>query len=148
MHQSLHTFNVKLIRSIRGFQSLNFLSFLRLSICFTYRSEFRSLVLSVALLKGTDRYFVQPQQALVWVFDEHILSFFHSTHHVYDRTYNSPSIGKIEVHLLCELAGVVAYDAEDDMFVGNFGRDTRYEAAESWLVTLYRGTRGNSYCAV
>lgn len=77
--------------------------------------------LSLFLLESADGHLVKSQQGLVRVLDEDILAIFHVPAHVNDRANNTPSVGKIEVHLLSEFTWIIAHDAENDVPVGSLG---------------------------
>lgn len=77
--------------------------------------------LPVILLKRPRRHLIQPQQRLIRVLNKHILPLLHVPAHINNRPHDTPSISEIQVHLLSELAWVVAYDTEDDVLVGDFG---------------------------
>lgn len=74
--------------------------------------------LSLAIiLKATSRNLVQSQDLLVRVLDQNILALWTLETHISDRADDTPAVGEGEIHLRCEVAGLPADDAEDNMAV-------------------------------
>jgi len=101
----------------RGQKAISF-PILRLSL------HNRAQVLLSLIFKRPGGDLVEPQESLIRVLDEDILAILHSTHHIDNRPDNTPSVREVQVHLLGEFARVVAYNAQNDMFVWGLGRDT------------------------
>ncbi len=81
----------------------------------------------ILLLKRPHWHFIQSQQCLVGIFHQHVLAIFHIPTHIDNGPDDAPAVSEIEIHLLGELARIVADDAEDDMSVGDFGGSSGYE---------------------
>lgn len=75
----------------------------------------------VILLKRPHWHFIQSQQSLVGIFDQNVLAIFHIPTHIDNGPDDAPAVSEVEIHLLGELARIVADDAEDDMSIGDLG---------------------------
>lgn len=96
------------------------------------------------VLKGVHGNLVQAQHWLVGVLDEHVLALLTLQAHVGDRADNTPSVGERQVHLLCKVARLPAYDAENDVAIVRLGVGTRDESRYR-LVNFQQDTEVNTY---
>ena len=82
----------------------------------------------VILLKRPHWHFIQSQQSLVWIFDQNVLAVFHVPTHIDNGPDDAPAVSEVEIHLLGELARIVADNAENDMSIGDFGGSSGHES--------------------
>jgi hypothetical protein len=73
------------------------------------------------ILKASSRNLIQSQNLLIRVLNKHVFAFVTLKTHISDRADDTPAIGELEVHLLCEVAGLPTDDAEDDVTVVGLG---------------------------
>lgn len=72
---------------------------------------------------------VQAQDLLVGVLDKNVLALLTLETHVGDCADNTPTVGQAQVHLLSEVAGLPAYNTEDNVLVVSLGVGTRNESS-------------------
>ncbi len=73
------------------------------------------------ILEAPGGNFIQSQDLLVRILDQDELAFFTLETHVSDGADDAPSVGQAQVHLLSEVAGLPAYDAENNVLVIGLG---------------------------
>lgn len=81
------------------------------------------LLLLVVVLEAAGGELVETQDGLVGVLDEDELAVLALEAHVGDGADDAPAVGQGEVHLVGEVAGLPADDAEDDVLVVGAGVD-------------------------
>lgn len=86
----------------------------------------------ILLLKAPRGNLVQTQDGLVRILDQDKLAFLFLAveTHVRNGTHDTPAVGQGQVHLVGEVAGFPANDAEDDVLVVEAGVDARDESEE------------------
>ena len=98
-------------------------------------------LLLLHLLESARRHLIKPQQRLIRVLDKHILALIHLQAHIHNRAHNAPSVREVQVHLLGELARVVAHDAEHDVPVVDLGGGAGDEAVRWFWSVVFFGAR-------
>lgn len=88
----------------------------------------RGLVLLVVLVEAASGHLVQAEDGLVGVLDEDVLAVLLALEaHVGDGADDTPTVGEGQVHLVSEVAGLPADDAEDDVLVVGLGVGAGHE---------------------
>tara|TARA_R110002060_G_scaffold13080_5_gene18614 strand:- start:403 stop:783 length:381 start_codon:yes stop_codon:yes gene_type:complete len=77
---------------------------------------FDDLALTI-ILEATSWDLVQTQDLLVGVLDKNVLALLALKTHVGDRADDTPAVGETQVHLLSEIAGLPAYNTENNVLV-------------------------------
>lgn len=86
------------------------------------------LLLLVVVIEAAGRDLVQAQDALVGVLNKGKLALVGAQTHVCNGAHDTPAVGQLEVHLVGEVAGLPANNAQDDVLVVGAGVDTRDES--------------------
>lgn len=106
------------------------------------------LRLILVILEAASRNLVQAQDGLVGVLDENELSVLTGAAeaHVGNGTDDTPAVGQGEVHLVGEVAGLPADNAQDDVLVVRAGVESRDETNQMVSILRYRqGTEGGKH---
>lgn len=69
------------------------------------------------LFKTTRRNLVEAENALVRILDEDKLAVLALQAHISDSPHDTPSIGQLKIHLVCEILGLPSYDTQDNVLV-------------------------------
>jgi len=78
---------------------------------------FRNLALLHLLFERVIRNRVQPEDRLVRVLDEHVLTVLHLETHVHNRADNTPPVVEVERHLRSKVTRLVGEHPQDDVVV-------------------------------
>lgn len=79
------------------------------------------LVFLIVVVEAAGGYLVEAEDGLVGVLDQDVLALLAGEDHVGDGADDTPAVVEGEVHLVGEVAGLPADDAEDDVLVVGAG---------------------------